>query len=115
VTAQSWTPVPTRACAPWCEQGEQGHWDAHPDDRSCWSEFRNIDMTLAAPEKLGDGQWVLDRMEVCLRRRPDAADAHLMLHHEGTDAEFEFTLDEARQLRAALDELLPSLDYEHSG
>lgn len=102
--------IPLRECAPWCVDGD-GHGDAHPEDRSCWSDIPNLLMSRMPPVRWSDNDWGFDSIMVCARRRPEGLTAEIVLTYEGTSlrnpgCELRFTAEEAAALAARLTHLV---------
>lgn len=100
-------PVPTRPCAPWCtDAGGDDHVGMAPEDRWCWTDLKRVPMTLAKPVQIGD-RWVFDWLELGLVRREQLVpgSTEVLIHNEG-GSEWFLALDEARQVRNLLSELI---------
>lgn len=94
---------PVRDCLPWCEEVD-GHADAHPDDRRCWSTYLVVPLSRAEhkPAHMTDGTWQRDHLNVYAARKPEETDAHVVLHHDGSETELWMTLAEAEALASHL-------------
>ncbi|WP_447646745.1 DUF6907 domain-containing protein [Nocardioides zeae] len=101
--------VPLRPCAPWCRDGD-GHPGEHPDDRSCWSSFNPVPLTMHPAVRFGPQEYLYAAVDVFLQRRPEADSPVLMLHNEADDREMTMTLDEAVMLRDAITALLETAE-----
>ncbi len=102
------TTIPLRECAPWCTEND-GHARLHPEDRSCWSPFVRLPLTLMPPVEMGRGEWVHEWIDVVLRRFPEREQGAVVLAREGGD-EWILTPVEAERLRDLLTEHLDLLE-----
>lgn len=97
--------IPGRECPPWCTTGD-GHGDAHPEDRMCWSPSKRLPMTGMEPVKMGDGTWWYDYVDVVAWNRPELGRTEILIGHEDSNVELKFTLDEAGELAGWIADLL---------